>query len=151
MSATLFFEDLTVGMVFHSPPRVVVESDLLGFADISGDHNPIHVDADLAARSEFGQRIAHGPFGIAVAIGLCGNMPEFNKSAVMMTNVREWRFLAPIFIGDRLTLELTVGRLTQSRSGRGLVDRRMRLLRDDGTCVQEGASDMVIMKREDAV
>lgn len=149
MTGTCYFEDLQEGMLFKSSSREVVEADFLRFADISGDHNPIHVDATLAAESEFGQRVAHGPFGIAVAIGLCGNMPEFRDSAVMMTNVKDWRFIAPILIGDRLTLELTVGRLSRSRSGRAFVERQMRLVRADGTCVQEGTSDMVIKTREE--
>lgn len=54
-----YFEDLELGME-ASMLRTVSESDILGFADITGDKNPVHIDADYAAKTMFKERISHG-------------------------------------------------------------------------------------------
>lgn len=143
----LHFEDVEVGSRFSVAGRVVTEQDLLGFADISGDRHPLHVDAAWAARSAFGQRIAHGPFGIALAIGLFGRLAEFRETAIAMTDVTNWRFLAPIYIGDCLSLEMTIAGKRTTRSGRGVIDRHLRLVKADGSVAQEGASGLVLASR----
>lgn len=144
----LFYEDIVEGMTFFTASRTIVEDDLLMFARVSGDAHPIHVDADYAATTEFGERIAHGPFGIAMAIGLFGTLAEFRETAIVMTSIDNWRFAAPMMIGDVVHLELTLGSKRITRSGRGIVDRHFRLVRSDGSVPQEGGSPMVIARRE---
>jgi len=143
----MYFEDVEVGARFTAGPRTIAEQDLLQFAQISGDHHPVHVDAAWAARSPFGQRIAHGPMGIALAIGLFGQLQDFKDTAIAMTDVSDWQFRAPIHIGDTLTLEVTVTGKRITRSGRGVIERGLRLLKADGSVAQEGRSGMVIARR----
>jgi acyl dehydratase len=144
----LFFEDLVVGSAFTSGVRVVTEEDLRAFTEVSGDRHPIHVDPDFAARSPFGQRILHGPFGIAIVLGLFGHFEALTAAAIALTDVQDWHFRAPIFIGDRLTLRMRIVAKTLSRSGaRGLVDREMRLLKGDGTVAQEGRMGLLMACR----
>lgn len=150
MDDSLFFEDLEPGMVFHTATRTIVEDDLISFGRVSGDNHPIHIDADYAATTEFGQRIAHGPFGIAMAIGLFGTLPQFRDTAIVMMSIDNWRFAAPMFIGDTLHLELTIGEKRMTRSGRGVVGRHFKLVRADGSTPQEGESPMVVRLRGDA-
>jgi acyl dehydratase len=149
-SVDLYYEDIVEGSTFTSSARTIVEDDLLIFASVSGDSHPIHVDADYAATTEFGQRIAHGPFGIAMAIGLFGTFSEFKRTAIVMTSIDNWRFAAPMMIGDVVHLELTIGAKRITRSGRGVVDRHFRLVRADGSVPQEGSSPMVVARREGA-
>lgn len=150
MTTALFYEDLTPGMTFVTGARTIVEDDFLTFAKVSGDNHPIHVDAEYAARTEFGQRIGHGPFGIAMAIGLFGQISELKESAILMLDIGNWAFRAPIFIGDSIHMELTITEKRLTRSGRGVVGRHFRLIKHDGTVPQEGDSAMIVRRREDA-
>jgi len=79
-----------------------------GFADVTGDHNPIHVDDDFAKKTKFGQRIAHGGilFGIISKV-LAMQMP--GPGTVYLTQVINFR--APVFINDTVTLEATITEL----------------------------------------
>lgn len=148
MAEALFWEDLEEGMTFLTTTRTIVEDDLLSFARVSGDSHPIHVDAAYAAGTEFGQRIAHGPFGIAMAIGLFGTLPQFRETAIVMASIDNWKFTAPMFIGDVVHLRLTIGAKRLTRSGRGLVDRRFELIRADSSVPQHGESPMVVLRRD---
>lgn len=143
----IYFEDAEIGARFVVGGRTVTEQDLLAFAAVSGDAHPLHVDAEWAASSAFGQRIAHGPLGIAVAIGLFGRIEAFRETAIAMTDVSEWQFRAPIHIGDTLSLEMTIECKRTTRSGRGVLERRLRLLKGDGSVAQEGRSGMLIARR----
>ena len=135
----IYFGDLVVGSRYVSGVRQVSEADLLAFADLSGDHHPIHVDADFAARSRFGQRILHGPFGVAVAIGLFSEFDELRDASIALVDIRDWKFHAPVFVGDELHLEMVIASKQLSRSGRqGHVDRQMKLINQSGDVVQSG-------------
>lgn len=147
MAEPIFYEDIEPGTVYRAPERVIVESDLAIFAQISGDDHPIHTDEAYARNTPFGRRIAHGPFGIALAIGQFGRIPGFQETAIAMTDVRDWKFKAPIFIGDIITVEVCVLEKSQRKPGVGLIERHFRLLKADGTLAQEGRSAMLIMCR----
>ena len=144
---TLYYEDVQVGAEFRVPGRSVTEQDLDRFAEISGDDHPIHTDEQYARATPFGRRIAHGPFGIALAIGLFGRIPEFRDSALAMTDVREWAFRAPVYIGDSLSLRVTIVAKRITRSGNAIIDRRFELTKADGSVAQEGLSGMLIARR----
>jgi acyl dehydratase len=79
-----------------------------GFADLTGDHNPIHVDDDFAKKTKFGQRIAHGGilFGMISKV-LASDMPGIGT--VYLSQLVN--FKAPVFIGDTVTLEATITEL----------------------------------------
>ena len=148
---TLYYDDVPVGATFHVPGRVVTEEDLARFAEISGDDHPIHTDENYARATPFGRRIAHGPFGIALAIGLFGRLPEFRESALAMTDVREWVFRAPLYIGDNLSLRVAIVAKRITRSGNAIIDRRFELAKADGSVAQEGLSGMLIARRDRSV
>lgn len=143
----LYFEDIEVGASFDVPGRAVTEADLEQFANISGDHHPIHTDEEYARTTIFGRRIAHGPLGVALAIGMFAKLREFHKATMAMTDIREWNFRAPVFIGDRLSLEVTIAAKRRRRDASGIVERRMRLRNQDGTIVQEGLSGLLMACR----
>jgi len=141
----LYFEDLEEGQSFESGARKVIEADLLAFTEISGDRHPIHTDEKYARDSIFGQRILHGPFGIAVALGLFGDFTELTDAAIALTDISEWRFLAPVFVGDELSLTMTIAGKRRLRSGdRGVVQRHMMLRNQDGKTVQEGVMGLMM-------
>lgn len=145
---TLYYEDLGVGQTFRSPARTVTEADLTIFSMVSGDWNPIHSDAEYARRTPYGQRIVHGVLGVAIVTGMFDRLGIFEDSALALLGIDEWRFLAPILVGDTVHMELEIAdkRLT-SKGDRGIIDRRIRLVRHDGTVLQEGRMGMMTKRR----
>lgn len=144
---SLFYEDVAIGQRFFVTGRTITEMDVNLFGMISGDMHPIHTNAVYAAKTEFGQRITHGPLGIALAAGLFGRIPEFIDTAIAMTDIREWKFIAPVFLGDSLNLQMEIIAKRITRSGRGVIDREMQLVRQDGAIVQSGVMGLLIARR----
>ena len=68
---TLFFEDLSVGMT-ETLEKTVSSSDVVGFAQLTGDRNPIHLSEHFAARTSFGKRIAHGLYTASLISAVLG-------------------------------------------------------------------------------
>jgi 3-hydroxybutyryl-CoA dehydratase len=80
--------------------KTVTETDIAFFAAISGDFNPVHVDAEWARSSLFGGRVAHGPLTLALAAGVLGmELPGVGTIAV--TNHIDYR--RPVYVGDTIT------------------------------------------------
>ena len=92
MVSTLYFEDIVVGDIFTSSARTVTETDLTMFSMISGDWSAVHADAAYAEASRF----VHGPFGIALGLGLFSRLSQFSGSAIALLDIRQWEFRAPI-------------------------------------------------------
>lgn len=150
-SAPLYFEDVVVGRQYLSGRRLVTEADLDGFAEISGDRHPIHTDPEFARTTPFGQRILHGPFGVAVALGLFTEFTEFTDAAIAVTGISEWRFLAPVLIGDELLLRMSIeSKRLVSAGGRGIVQRRMELVNQHDKVVQDGIMGLMMWCRAPA-
>ncbi|QCP50694.1 dehydratase [Trinickia violacea] len=148
MSNSLFFEDFQIGQSFESGGRTVTESDLTFFSMLSGDWNPIHADAEFAGKTRYEQRLVHGALGIAIATGLLHQLGIFHDSAVAMMSLNEWKFVAPIFVGDTLRLRLEILELDAGKSERvGRLGRRFVVLNQRDEIVQDGRSDMLIRKR----
>ena len=93
---TLFFEDVSVGMR-ESYSKLVRASDVVGFAEISGDRNPIHLSEHFAAKTPFGGRIAHGLYTASLISAVIGTRLP-GPGAVYISQTL--RFLAPVRIGD---------------------------------------------------
>jgi len=142
---TLFYGDLTAGQEFTTPARTITESDVVQFSGLTGDYNPIHTDAEFAADTRYGQRIVHGLFGVSVCIGLMSRIGIFEGSAVALLGVDEWRFRAPIFIGDTVRCRIQIlGKRLTSGGETGVVQRRFELLNQRGDIVQDGRMDVMV-------
>jgi 3-hydroxybutyryl-CoA dehydratase len=85
--------------------KTVTESDVTTFAGLIGDFNPIHVDAEYARKSRFGQRVAHGMFTGGLISAVLGNKLP-GPGAIYLSQQIE--FLAPVFIGDTITARVEV-------------------------------------------
>src|SRR5690606_34464517 len=145
MDHSLYFEDLKQGAVFESTGRTVTETDMTFFSMLSGDWNPIHCDQDFASKTRFGERLVHGAYGIAIATGMMHTLGIFEKSAVAMMSIGDWKFLKPITVGMTLRLRLTILDFEEGTSKRvGRVNRRLQLVNERDEVVQDGVSDMLI-------
>lgn len=101
------FEDLTVGMS-AAYGRTVSEADILAFAGVSGDDNPVHLNAEFAGASMFGQRIAHGMLSAAFISTVFGTKMPGPGSIYLSQNLK---FKAPVKIGDTVVTRVTVKEL----------------------------------------
>ncbi|QBI19954.1 hypothetical protein ER308_10535 [Egibacter rhizosphaerae] len=81
MRIDLDLEDIETGDVYTSAGRTITGADLVGFAGLNGDFNPIHMDVTVAEYSPFGQRVVHGILGVAVATGLLGGLDVMVNNA----------------------------------------------------------------------
>jgi len=105
------YEELTLGQR-ATMTRTVTEQDVLLFAAVSGDVNPVHLDEGFAAGTQFKGRIAHGMYtGGLVSAALAMELP--GPGTVYIG--QELRFERPVRIGDTLTVELTVAELLPER------------------------------------
>jgi 3-hydroxybutyryl-CoA dehydratase len=144
MLRILFFEDLHVGMR-ETLMKTVMDSDVVGFARISGDDNPIHLCDVYAAHSRFGQRIAHGLYTASLISAVLGTQLP-GPGAVYRSQTLN--FHAPVKIGDVVTVTVEVVELVAQ-------GRRVRLACEasvDGQVVLDGEAVVSVppRPREDA-
>ena len=104
--ARLYLEDFEVGMTFETPKRTVTETDVVEFAGLSGDYNPLHTDEEFAKTWSFGKRIAHGVLTLAILTGLWDRLGLLSGSVEAFYGIDKLRFTGPVFFGD--TLRATV-------------------------------------------
>ena len=103
----LFFEDLSVGMV-ESLRKTVSSDDVVGFAAVTGDRNPIHLSEHFAAKTPFGTRIAHGLYTASLISAVLGTRLP-GPGAIYLSQTLNFR--APVKIGDTVEVVVTVAEL----------------------------------------
>jgi acyl dehydratase len=145
----LYFEDYQPGEVYTSVGRTVTESDIVLFTGLSGDRHQLHTDESWVLRNtDFGGRIAHGPLGLAMAMGLTAQLGLSEGTTMAFLGIEEWNFKGPIRIGDTVHLEMEIAdKRATSKPGRGVVKRQHRLVNQDGAVVQEGKTVILVKSR----
>ena len=124
----LYFEDLTVGMV-ETLSKTVSAADVVGFAELTGDRNPIHLSEHFAARTPFGTRIAHGLYTASLISAVLGTRLP-GPGAIYISQTLNFR--APVKIGDTVDVVVQVAELVPEK-------RRARL-----TCTCSVAGEVVL-------
>ena len=127
-----YLSEFTEGEKFTTLARTVTETDVVLFAGITGDQNPIHTDAVYAGKLPFGSRIAHGLLGASIATGLWGRMGMVDGSAIAALST-EWKFVGAIKLGDTIHCEIEVLSSKQSKSkpDRGILNIGYTILNQD--------------------
>ncbi len=145
----LYFDDIAVGQEWESLGRTITETDLVNFAGVSGDFNPIHVDHTFAQASLFRKPIAHGLLVWSIASGLGTHSPPTRIIAVL--SVREWNFLVPVFVGDTVRVRGKVLEIEpRARGRRGVITWQRQIVNQDGKVVQEGITLTLVEGRGEA-
>jgi 3-hydroxybutyryl-CoA dehydratase len=134
------FDALSEGERFVTRGRTIGEADITSFATLSGDTHPQHTDAEWAASSRFGERIAHGLLVLSYAAGL---MPFDPERVVALRRVGDAVFKQPVRIGDTIHVEGEVVEKTDIDPGHGLVATRWRVLNQHGKLVARASVDLV--------
>jgi acyl dehydratase len=147
-----YLDDLEAGQVFETPARTITEADVVAFAGLSGDFNPIHTDTEFARGTAYGQRVVYGLLTLSAVTGLLDRTRVFSGSAVAMLGISDWTFRAPVFIGDTIRLRLTIESVRRTRSDprRGVVRRLFHVLNQRDELVQEGHVDVLVRSEEKA-
>ncbi len=145
MPEHLYFEDLKRGDRWVSPARTVSEADVMDFAQLTGDFNPLHVDEEFARRSPFGRPIAHGLLGLSFVAGLASNSPLVHTVAFL--SVHDWRFLKPLYFDDRVHVVTEVINTESQGRKRGRVIWQRSLVNQRGETVQRGQTETLVARR----
>lgn len=135
-----FFEDLELGME-ASVQKVVTESDISAFAEITGDKNPVHLDAAYAAQTIFKERISHGMLTASYISAVFG-MQLPGPGAIYVSQTLNFR--APVKIGDKVIAKVRVVELFPAKR-RALFDCVCMI--DGGKTVLEGEAMLMVPAR----
>jgi acyl dehydratase len=95
--------------------KTIEQADVDAFADLTGDHNPVHVDEEFAKTTRFGRRIAHGMLTASLISSVLANKLPGEGSVYLGQTLK---FVAPVFPGDTITARVTVKEI---REGKGIV------------------------------
>lgn len=144
-----YFEDLEVGQHFrHAQGRTITEADNTFFCVLTMNSQPLHLNADYAAKTEFGQRIVNGLLTMALTVGL--TVSDLTEGTVV-ANLGYDRVSHPnpVFHGDTIYVESEVLEKRESRSNpdRGLVRLRHIGRKPDGTVAVELERMVLFLKR----
>jgi acyl dehydratase len=141
----LSFEELHVGDRWTSHTRTILQSDIQQFAELTGDHDPLHLDEEFASRGPFGRTVAHGMLGMSILAGLSSTSPLVRTAALI--DVQSWNFCKPIFPGDTVCAMTEVVSLRSHGRRHGQVSWYRQLINQKGEKVQEGTLVTLVMRR----
>jgi 3-hydroxybutyryl-CoA dehydratase len=126
-----------------SRSKTISEDDVNAFADLIGDHNPIHVDTEYASKSRFGARIAHGMFTGGLISAVLGNdLP--GPGSIYLS--QQLKFLAPVFLGDTITATVVV---TAWRPDKRILTLRTDVHNQDDDQVATGEAVLMATSKEE--
>lgn len=144
----IYFEDYSIGDSITSQARTVTEADIVNFAALSGDWNPIHTDVETAKQTPFGERIAHGLLVLSMATGLAERL-GFMKGTVIAFMELNWQFRNAVKIGDTVRMRAAVEDLKPMRRlGGGNVTFKVQILNQEDVVVQRGTWTVLVRSRD---
>jgi len=146
----LYWEEWEIGKSFETAARTVTETDVVNFAGISGDYNPLHINEEYCKKTQFGTRIAHGPLVYAIAAGLLFQLHLYDDTLIAFLGFESLKFTKPVKIGDTIHAKVTVTEVTEtSKPDRGVMKRQLQVMNQHGEIVQD-AIQAFLMKRKPA-
>jgi acyl dehydratase len=142
----LYFDDVEVGQHWESLGRTLTEADIVNFAGLSGDFNPIHLDHEFARSTPFRRPIAHGLLVFSVGSGLGLYAPPMRTLAIL--TVKEWHFREPVFVGDTIHVRSAVlAKVVRGRGRRGVITWQRQILNQQNKVLQEGVTETLVEGR----
>lgn len=142
-----YFEEFETGEEIISPGRTVTEADVVNFAGLSGDYNPLHTDEEYAKTTMFGKRIAHGLLGLAITSGLRARTGILDGTGMAFLDLK-LAFKGPIFLGDTLTMKMTIKEKRETKKqDRGIIIMEVDLFNQKGEVVQSGEHTLMVARK----
>ena len=147
----MFWEEWDIGAEFQTASRTITEADIVNFAGVSGDYNPLHIDEEFCKQTQFGTRIAHGPLVYSIAAGLLFQLHLYDDTLIAFLGFDSLKFTLPVKIGDtvRVRVEVLEKRET-SKPDRGVMKRLLQVLNQRDEIVQEGVQAFLLKKKSAA-
>ena len=140
-----YLEDFEIGKEYLSPARTITEADVMSFAGLSGDYNPLHTDEEFAKQNHFGTRIAHGALGFIISTGLSNQIGIFEGTTIAFMEGTV-KYPAPLMIGDTIHCVIVPTSVKHSsKPGRGVLKMNLKLINQNDVVVME--SDQVLMMK----
>jgi acyl dehydratase len=134
----LKFDQFEIGALFESQARTVTEADVVVFAGLAGDFNPLHTDTEFAKSTPFGERIAHGSLIQAMATGMAQWIGIFEGTTLALME-QTVQYKRPVKFGDTVHLQMEVlEKKPTSKPDRGVVKFAARVINQKDKVVQEG-------------
>jgi itaconyl-CoA hydratase len=147
-----FYEELEVGMKFrHSAGRTITEMDNVLFSSLTMNTQPLHVNEEFAAGTEFGQRIVNGIFTLGLVVGL--TVSDISEGTIVANlSYDKVTHPHPTFHNDTVYAETEVleKRESKSRPNAGIVKFRHVGKKSDGTVIIEFERTAMFLKRPQA-
>ena len=147
--AGLYYEDFAVGMVFDHPlTRTVTEHDNISYSLMTLNPQPLHVDADFSAKTEWGKPLFNSLYTLGIMIGMSVQDTTLGTT-VGNLGMSDVRFPHPVFAGDTLRsrTEIVGKRESRSRPANGLVEFDHTCLNQHGTVVATCRRTGLMLKR----
>ncbi|MFB6307700.1 MAG: MaoC family dehydratase [Haloarculaceae archaeon] len=145
-----YFEEFTVGeRIVHDRRRTVSEADNQRFCDMTMNQQPLHLDAEFAAGTQFGERLVNGLYTMSLGVGL--TIPETTDGTIVANlGYDDVEHPAPVVHGDTLRAETTVEDKRETSDGeRGVVTMRVEVFRQDDTLVCSFERTALVERRDD--
>ncbi len=137
-SRGLTYDEFEIGNIYPSQARTVTEADIVNFAGLSGDFNPLHTDAEFAKSMPVGERIAHGVLILAMATGMANWMGIFEGTTIALME-QVTRYKGAVKFGDTIHLEMEVSeKKPTSKADRGVVKFAVRVKNQSAAIVIDG-------------
>lgn len=145
----LYYEDLDANDEYYSIGRTVTEADIVNFAGLSGDFNPLHMDAEFGKGTVFGARVAHGLLVLSMSDGA---RSEIDSLAIMaFLEMESVKFMRPVLIGDTIRTRIRVlDKRDSSKPGRGVARLLYEVLNQRDEVVQSRVEVLLLEKRPSA-
>ena len=147
-----YLDEFVIGEKFVTPSRTITETDVVYFAAMTGDYNLIHTDARAMKKSQFGERLVHGLLGLAISHGLFFRTDLIATTAIAFAEIENWKFLAPIFIGNTIHCNLEVADVifSKSKPDRGILKLKFDLFNEDTQQIAQSGIKSIMLKRKPA-
>ncbi len=143
-----YFEEFALGDKVTSQGRTITEADIVAFAGLSGDYNPVHIDAEFAKAGMFGERIAHGLLILSIASGLAWQLGFMAGTADAFLSL-DCKFAGATKIGDTLKVSAEVAqKRDMPGSGGGMIVFNVEVTNQRDEVVQKGKWSVLIRRMQ---
>lgn len=146
-----YYEELEVNARFDTPRRTILDVDIVQFAGLTADFNPLHTDDIFASQSDFRGRVAHGPMLVGMAFGLASRAGLLDGTALALLDIT-WKFTKPVRPGDTVFVRIHVTKKEPARKpDRGVVEFGLDIINQRDETVQNGSAKMLMKRRPSTV
>lgn len=142
-----YFQEFQIGQEIVSAGRTITDADIVNFAGLTWDTNPMHTDAEYGKTTMFGERIAHGMLGLSYAIGLIWQLGVLEGTVIAFREL-EMKFKGPLKIGDTMRVVAQIKETKPIRSAGGIVSIELRVLNQRDETLYQGNMTVLVKGRD---